>query len=163
MALMNVLAEKGLKPIWDVYRIKIGDMEKYLEEILKKTYGVDNGILIERDIDDKDETKMNVCLLNPEEIDDDIRDRMHNQGMNPDEEQDVQQHLLFLLGGGQDTYIEWGGDYDKNDPYAYVNVYMNARQDIELKLVDLMEEALVSSRDETIVAINKLLKEVRIR
>jgi hypothetical protein len=162
VAKQNVFSAKGHKPYLDFYRIPLSEIKMECERILKDKYGMDYQVYIDKD--EEIDNKVRISIEDSETFEEDCEkafERMLNDGMNPTEEEDVQNFFSFELGGGQDAWLEWG-NADENDT-PMINFYVNPRQDIELSLHELAVIANDSTRKETIKAIQEVIKKVRVK
>lgn len=162
MAKHNRFSEKGMKPTFDLYQIPLEDVQKECESILKEEYGLSNEVYITQE-EEGDAFAVRIEIENAEDIEEDhwkVHERMINEGFNPEDDSDVVNSLCFKLGGGQDAWLEWG---PLREDVQYLNFFINPRQDVEIKILEVMEVALEGSRDDTVKALNNMKKEVCLR
>lgn len=159
MARMNMLSARGKKPVLDLFRLTESEFKELALEILKRDFNFDFDISFARS--DEDQSQIMLYVDNEDDIPDEIVMKMADVGANPYEEDDVLHYVLFQIGGGQDTYMEYGGN-DEEHNISYFDVMVNSRQDLEIKLLEALAITLQGSRDDAVIQLNKLLKDVRL-
>lgn len=159
MARMNMLSARGKKPVFDLFRLTEQEFKEFALEILKRDFNFDFDISFARSDENPEEILMYVD--NEDDIPDEIVMKMADVGANPYEEYDVLNYVLFQMGGAQDTYLQYGGN-DEEHNISYFDVLVNSRQDLEIKVLEALAITLQGSRDDAVIQLNKLLKDVRL-
>lgn len=162
---INRLNLKGIMPTFDTYKRPITEIEKEFEDIIQANFNGSLKVEITRDTGVDNGAYMNVNITTDvDDIDEDLIDQMMDAGMDIEDPDDVQNYLLFELGGGQDTWMTWGGevvDDTTGGVTDHVYIHINPRQDVTRKVLEVMDTANEGTREETLGALNRLLKYVK--
>lgn len=148
----NLLLEAGIKPQFESYLVPYETLESMADAYVLKTYGCKEKVRLVDGHDDDGEEEVFFAYYSPENIDDDTTYEMNDDGFILDDSHELTHSVLHVLCGS-DSWIE---------PFkpGTAKVTMNARIDIKKKALSVLEIALKSDREETIVAFNTFMKDV---
>lgn len=158
----KILSERGYKPMYIVYRVKHSDLEKIAENILFEKFNFKFKAKIKHPTSEYvDERAFAISLSLDENHSDwteEKEEEMMNCGCNPYDANDVRDFILFELAGKSDCYAEvsFGSNNEK-----YIDVFLPIETGLKQKLLDILNITMSGSREDTIIALNDLIKEMR--
>lgn len=157
---LNMLAEAGMKPAYDMYRIEQKKLEAMCVSIIKDRTGHEINVLFEYDEEDGDALQAYLSPVGSESSEDfeqDVRDDLLAYNFDPDDARSTAEVLMCVIGRSDRTYGEWGY-FNPINREDILQVYIPARKEILLEAREALDQALNGTRDETIIALNKIIK-----